>query len=214
MAMLALLRENKKNPVTKCNPSKYWTWDLSYLDLVLFSLVYQGTCYLGDLRNLYGRALLVLNELKWCRNMERQFQNIQSSTGLDSSERWALEMNGSNTHFSNILWLNFLFSHSKASDAIIANFVCLWKLHWLNFLLHFFVDSLHNICEIYLERCRKENNFMAHFLRLCISHFFHPYPFWPRALKLLHIVTDVCAFTSVYPVSQFIIHGRTCLPFN
>ena len=52
MAMLASrvsLRENKKNPATKCYQSDHWTWDLSHLDLMLSSLSFLDTCILEDL---------------------------------------------------------------------------------------------------------------------------------------------------------------------
>ena len=62
---------------------------------------------------------LYLNDprLKWCRN-KRQFKDIASSTCLDSSESRALDLNGwgprFNTHRSDILLLDFLFSRIKS----------------------------------------------------------------------------------------------------
>ena len=58
-----LTKWKQKNPTIKCYPSEYWTWDLSYLRLMLCSLRHCSRCYLGDLRSAHGRALLVLTKL-------------------------------------------------------------------------------------------------------------------------------------------------------
>ena len=69
----------QKYPATKCYPSENWTWDLYLLDLMLSSLRYQGMCYVGDLRSLYGHALLVL--AKWSKSKTNVVQEQKTIQG-------------------------------------------------------------------------------------------------------------------------------------
>ena len=82
-----------------------------------------GLIYYSYIRERWGFQVLrgeKLNDrsprLKWYRT------KISISTCLNSSERRALDLNGwgprFNTHWGNILLLDFLFSHAKASDAL------------------------------------------------------------------------------------------------
>ena len=116
LASEALLRENKKNPATKCYPSEHWTRDLIHLDLMLSSPSSEVMCYLGDLRS-FMHALLVLT--KWSKSKievvpdQRQFKDVPSSTFIDSSDRRSLDLSSwgprFNSHFGNILLTDFCF---------------------------------------------------------------------------------------------------------
>ena len=90
--------KTKKNPATKCYPTKHWTHYLSHSGLMLSSLSHWGKCYLAELL------------LKWCRN-KRQFKDILSSTCPSGLERRALDQNGWGSEFNaqwgNILLLDF-----------------------------------------------------------------------------------------------------------
>ena len=119
-----LLHENKKYS----NKMLFqWALNLEPQPFGFDAVLCEPSWHVLDLRSSYGHALLVLTKwsprFKWCRK-KRQFKDTASSIYLDSSEKRALDLNGS------LLLLNILFLHSKASGAniaVIANSMCLWK---------------------------------------------------------------------------------------
>ena len=90
-------------------------------------------CKSETLSSLYSHDLLILtksSKSKYKVVHEQKFNDLLSSTCQVSVERSTLDLESEvewfNTHWGNIMLLELLFSHSKASDAnigIIANFV-------------------------------------------------------------------------------------------
>ena len=90
-------------------------------------------CKTETLGSLYSHALLILTKSSKSKHQvvhEQMFKDVLSSICQVSVETSMLDLawrvQGFNTHWGNILLLDFLFSRSKASDAnisIIANFV-------------------------------------------------------------------------------------------
>ena len=72
----------QKYLTTKCYRSEDWIWDISHLDVILSSLGAQGMSYLGDLRSLYGHALLVLT--KWSESKIEVVQEQKTILGYPS----------------------------------------------------------------------------------------------------------------------------------
>ena len=89
-------------------------------------------CRTDTLSSLYSHALFILTKSSKFNHQvvhEQKFKDLLSSTCQVSVERSMLDLGSEvqwfNTRWGNILLLEFLFSHSKASDAnigIIANF--------------------------------------------------------------------------------------------
>ena len=111
LAPYALLRENKKYPAIKCYDSEHWTQDLNHLDLMLSSLTHQGMCYIENIRSSYVHALLVLTNSNKVQDWSGK--DIPNITGLTSTERRALDLNGGglrfNAHWGKILLLFFFW---------------------------------------------------------------------------------------------------------
>ena len=134
LASEALFRENKKIQLRNVTP-------VSIEPLDLWSQVHHAPLYTNlafackteTLRSLYSHALLILTKSSKSKHQvvhEQKFKDLLSSTCQVSVERSMLDLGSEvrwfNTHWGNILLLEFLFSRSKASDAnigIIANFV-------------------------------------------------------------------------------------------
>ena len=134
LATEALFRENKniqlQNAIlVSIEPLDLWfqvQHDLLYTNLAF-------ACKTEILSSLYSHTLLILTKSSKSKHQvvhEQMFKDLLSSTCQVSVERSMLDLGSEvqwfNTHWGNIFLLDFLFSHSKASDAnigIIANFV-------------------------------------------------------------------------------------------
>ena len=99
--------------------------------LILTNLAF--ACKTETLSSLYSHALLILTKSSKSKHQvvhEQKFKDLLSNTCQVRVERSILDLGSEvqwfNTHWGNICYWNFLFSHSQASDAnigIIANFV-------------------------------------------------------------------------------------------
>ena len=134
LASEALFRENKKIQLRNVTPVSIEPLDL--WSQVQHAPLYTNlafACKTETLRSLYSHALLILTKSSKSKHQvvhEQKFKDLLSSTCQVSVERSMLDLGSEvqwfNTHWGNILLLEFLFSRSKASDAnigIIANFV-------------------------------------------------------------------------------------------
>ena len=101
LASEALFRENKKNPVTKCYLSEYWTSD-----------PWAFPCKTETLGSLYSQALLILTESSKSKHQvvhEHKFKDLLCSTCQVRVERSMLDLESEvqwfNTHWGDILLL-------------------------------------------------------------------------------------------------------------
>ena len=127
LASGALFRENKKIQLQNATLVSIEPLNLGFQ--VQHAPLYTNlafACKTETLSSLYSHALLILtksSKSKYQVVHEQKFKDLLSSTCQVSVERSMLDLK---SHWITFCYWNFLFSHSKASDAnigIIANFV-------------------------------------------------------------------------------------------
>ena len=134
LASEALFRENKKKVLQNATLVSIEPLDLWFQ--VQHAPLYTNlafACKTETLSSLYSHALLSVTKSSKSKHQvvhEQKFKGLLSSRNWDNSVFFPglffIFLQWFNTHWGNILLLDFLFLHSKASDAnigIIANFV-------------------------------------------------------------------------------------------